>query len=157
MDANQAAQATELWTRCEAGQLSLLSLFEQNLQERCGMGYLWFRVLDNLAPHPDGLRLQDLAESVFHSQSGTTRLVDRLAKEGLLVRRNCQADRRVVYAVLTEAGRARHGEAKRVWDALVGARFWDKLDPAQRRALAEIGQIMREAGAQPLCPQSLGA
>ena len=56
-------------------------------------------------------RAQDLAEAVHLSQSALSRLVDRLARHGLVERCGCDVDRRGVYVVLTEAGERRHAEA----------------------------------------------
>src|SRR3712207_729935 len=52
------------------------------------------------------LRMAELADSVLLSRSGVTRLVDRLEREGLLVRDACDTDGRGLFAVLTEIGRA---------------------------------------------------
>jgi DNA-binding MarR family transcriptional regulator len=49
-------------------------------------------------------RMAELADRVLLSRSGTTRLVDRLEREGLLVRDTCSDDGRGTYAVLTDAG-----------------------------------------------------
>jgi hypothetical protein len=56
-------------------------------------------------------RAQDLADAVHLSQSALSRLVDRLARHGLVERCGCEGDRRGVYVVLTEAGQQRHAEA----------------------------------------------
>src|SRR5829696_31675 len=50
------------------------------------------------------LRMAELADSVLLSRSGVTRLVDRLEREGLLVRDTCVDDGRGLYAVLTKQG-----------------------------------------------------
>ncbi|HZB77629.1 MAG TPA: MarR family transcriptional regulator [Solirubrobacteraceae bacterium] len=50
------------------------------------------------------LRMAELADSVLLSRSGVTRLVDRLEREGLLVRDTCVDDGRGLYAVLTPKG-----------------------------------------------------
>jgi DNA-binding MarR family transcriptional regulator len=50
------------------------------------------------------LRMAELADSVLLSRSGVTRLVDRLEREGLLVRDTCVDDGRGLYAVLTAKG-----------------------------------------------------
>src|SRR4051812_36461012 len=49
-------------------------------------------------------RMAELADSVLLSRSGMTRLVDRLEREGLLVRDTCTDDGRGCFAVLTEKG-----------------------------------------------------
>jgi DNA-binding MarR family transcriptional regulator len=71
-----------------------------------------FEVLDRLAECSEGkCRAQELAESVHLSQSALSRLVDRLAKNGLVERCACDMDRRGIYAVLTAEGQRRHDEA----------------------------------------------
>ena len=52
------------------------------------------------------LRMNELAERVVYSRSGLTRLVDRLAAEGLVRRQKCGRDRRGIYCILTDEGRA---------------------------------------------------
>jgi DNA-binding MarR family transcriptional regulator len=50
------------------------------------------------------LRMAELADAVLLSRSGMTRLVDRLERDGLLVRDTCASDARGCFAVLTPAG-----------------------------------------------------
>ena len=58
-----------------------------------------------LAAAPEGrLRMIDVSQSLRLSKSGVTRLVDRLADRGLVLRAACPSDRRVVYAGLTDQG-----------------------------------------------------
>src|SRR5258708_38069784 len=85
---------------------------ERELGERHGLRISDFEVLERLA-ESDGrkFRAQDLAEAVHLSQSALSRLVDRLARHGLVERCGCDVDRRGVYVVLTEAGEKRHAEA----------------------------------------------
>ena len=51
------------------------------------------------------LRMSDLAASVVLSQSGLTRLVDRLVRAGSVERTRCESDRRGLNAELTAPGR----------------------------------------------------
>jgi DNA-binding MarR family transcriptional regulator len=67
-----------------------------------------YDVLVQLVEAPEGrLRMTELAERVLLSRSGLTRLVDRLAADGLVERQSCPSDARGTFTVLTEAGRAR--------------------------------------------------
>lgn len=50
------------------------------------------------------LRMTELAERVLLSRSGLTRLVDRLARDGLVAREACPDDARGTLAVLTDLG-----------------------------------------------------
>ncbi len=56
-------------------------------------------------------RAQELAEAVHLSQSALSRLIDRLARSGLVERCLCDNDRRGIFVTLTEAGQQRHAEA----------------------------------------------
>lgn len=111
---------TQVWDALVATPFGLYSLWEQRLQSVSGLPALSFHVLQTLADAPEGrLRLQELAEAVRHSQSGTTRLVDRLEKEGLVARHSCQSDRRVTWAVLSEKGISLYAHVLPEWQAFL--------------------------------------
>jgi DNA-binding MarR family transcriptional regulator len=82
----------------------LRSHFEAQLdQHRLSM--VEFEVLMRLARTPGHrLRMTDLAAQTSLSTSGVTRVVDRMDRDGLIVREACASDRRSSYAVITEAG-----------------------------------------------------
>src|ERR1700710_508129 len=85
----------------------------QALGELHGVGVHEFEGLEHLAAADEGkARIQELSEAVSLSQSALSRLVARLEREGLVDRCMCPNDRRGVYALLTDAGRARHAEAR---------------------------------------------
>ena len=82
------------------------------------------------------LRMSDLAAAVVLSQSGLTRLVDRLVLAGAVERTRCETDRRGLNAELTAAGRARLAEARPTHLAGVRARFVDRFDELELGVLA---------------------
>jgi MarR family transcriptional regulator, 2-MHQ and catechol-resistance regulon repressor len=53
------------------------------------------------------MRRVDLAERLILTASGVTRMLDGLERAGYVDRDTCATDRRVTYAVLTEAGLAK--------------------------------------------------
>jgi DNA-binding MarR family transcriptional regulator len=72
----------------------------------------WYDVLLQLAEAPDRrLRMAELADRVLLSRSGLTRLVDRLVREGLVVRKPYPGDARGMWTVLTDAGLRRLRQA----------------------------------------------
>lgn len=98
---------------------------ERELQVRHGLGVSEFEVLEWLAVHgKDDCRMQELSEGVHLSQSALSRLVGRLEADGLVHRKTCQADRRGIYACITEEGRGRY-EAARPTQRTVLAATWD--------------------------------
>ncbi|WP_051385358.1 MarR family winged helix-turn-helix transcriptional regulator [Actinokineospora inagensis] len=71
-----------------------------------------FETLDRLiGPGGDSLRMQDLAASMYLSQSALSRTVARLERAGMVERSLCQSDRRGVFVCVTAEGRARHHAA----------------------------------------------
>ena len=84
------------------------------------------------------LRMSDLADAIVLSPSGLTRLVDRLARRGLLRRERCEADSRVVYAAITEAGFEKLLEATPTHLDGIGRLFWAHLSDEQAGELAAI-------------------
>jgi DNA-binding MarR family transcriptional regulator len=59
------------------------------------------------------MRRIDLAERLILTASGVTRLLDGLEQAGYVDRDSCASDRRVTYAVLTDAGLAKLREASK--------------------------------------------
>jgi DNA-binding MarR family transcriptional regulator len=98
---------------------------ERELQTAHGLGVSEFEVLEWLAVHgKDDCRMQELSEGVHLSQSALSRLVGRLEADGLVFRKLCQADRRGIYACITDEGRSRY-EAARPTQRAVLAATWD--------------------------------
>jgi DNA-binding MarR family transcriptional regulator len=82
------------------------------------------------------LRMAELADSVLLSRSGVTRLVDRLEREGLLVRDTCTSDGRGCFAVLTPRGEALLARARPTHLEGVRRRFLDHFSEPELRTLA---------------------
>lgn len=104
-----------------------------------------FEVLLRLSQAPDRrMRRVDLAEQVLLTASGITRLLDGLESAGYVERGTCATDRRVVYAVLTEAGQAKlHAAASDHFaqvEELFGARFGEDELTTLADLLARLGE-----------------
>jgi DNA-binding MarR family transcriptional regulator len=107
-----ADAAVTAWRELAACHAAISAALERELGERHGLCVSDFEVLERLAESPERKwRAQDLANAVHLSQSALSRLVDRLAKTGLVQRYACDLDRRGIDVVLTDAGARRHDEA----------------------------------------------
>lgn len=96
-----------------------------------------YDVLVRLARAPQrSLRMTELARRVMMSPSGLTRVVDRLADEGLVDRRRDSEDARVVFARLTERGRDRVRRAAQTHVRGIREHFTRRLSQAQLRNVA---------------------
>jgi DNA-binding MarR family transcriptional regulator len=84
---------------------ALVRALDAELDEAHALPLTHYDVLIYLRSAPRRrLRMAELADSVLLSRSGVTRLVDRLERDGLLVRDTCDSDGRGCFAVLTDKG-----------------------------------------------------
>lgn len=98
-----------------------------------------YEVLLRLSRAPDRrMRRVDLAGEVLLTASGITRLLDGLERAGLVERASCADDRRVVYAVITEAGLEKLQAASATHVPQVEGLFSSRLDPEQLGVLAAL-------------------
>jgi DNA-binding MarR family transcriptional regulator len=84
------------------------------------------------------MRMCDLASSVILSRSGLTRLVDRLERDGLLVRESCASDARGAFAKLTPAGHEKLAAARATHLAGVRSLFLSHLSDEERDVLGSV-------------------
>jgi DNA-binding MarR family transcriptional regulator len=90
------------------------------------------------------MRRVDLAASVLVTASGITRILQGLERDGLVESRNCDQDRRVSYACLTEAGLERFRAARATHLDGVERLFLDRLSDEERDVLASVFQRLSE-------------
>ncbi|NRQ39712.1 MarR family transcriptional regulator [Nonomuraea sp. NN258] len=135
----------ELWV----GVVRLHARVEHELAaalQRHGLGLSEYRALCHLSTSGAGeLRMQDLADLLGLNQSSVTRLVARLEKAGLTRRDLCPDDRRGVYTVITDAGRARKDEATGAYEGTLTA-VLDRLSAEQ--GLGGLVAALRRAGSE---------
>ncbi|MGH2466816.1 MAG: MarR family winged helix-turn-helix transcriptional regulator [Candidatus Limnocylindrales bacterium] len=111
---------------------------EAELQEDQALSLADYDALLQLARVEGGrLRMNELAGRLLLTRSGVSRLVDRLALDGYVVRARCSSDARGAFAVLTPAGRARLDRAAPTHLRGVATHFLAGLEPlpeAEREA-----------------------
>jgi DNA-binding MarR family transcriptional regulator len=91
----------------------IIERIEQDLDAQKRVPLTTYDVLIALFEAPEKkLRFKELTGKIILTKSGITRLVDRLEKEGLIVREKDEQDRRGLYAVLTPAGES---ELRKAW------------------------------------------
>ena len=102
-----------------------------------GLPLTSYEVLINLQAAPGRRRrMAELADSVLLSRSGTTRLVDRLERDGLLERDTCDSDGRGCFAVLTDRGEELLSKARATHLEGVRERFLRHFEPAEHEQMA---------------------
>jgi DNA-binding MarR family transcriptional regulator len=135
---NFTDQELEAWHGFLRTHATLVRELDEELTERHGLPLSSYDVLIQLADAPDGmLRMSHLADAVLLSRSGLTRLVSRLAGQGMIERVECKNDARGSFAAITDYGRERLAEARATHRAGVRERFLDRLSEREQRQLAK--------------------
>lgn len=117
----------------------VIRTLERELQDEQRLALTDYDVLVQLARAEDRrMRMSDLADGLLLSRSGATRLVDRLAAEGLVERVMCDTDRRGQWASLTDAGLERLRRATPAHLRGVAKHFLDRLSDDDVAALERI-------------------
>ncbi|HTJ71414.1 MAG TPA: MarR family transcriptional regulator [Actinospica sp.] len=116
---------------------------DQQLKDESGLTHVQYEVLSRLSEAPNReLRMTELAETLFTTQSGTTYQISQLEKAGYVRRRECRGGPRGVWAVLTDAGfevlkQAAPGHVRAVRKLLI-----DVLTPDEISAVADgLGRV----------------
>jgi DNA-binding MarR family transcriptional regulator len=140
------AQATReriaAWMNLQQANRVIQGLLEARLDAEARLSWPEFEVLWRLqiaAEHP--LRMNQIAAQLIGSPSGTTRIADRLEREGLIARETPKDNRRVVEVKLTARGRTTLARADRVFREALEETFASHLSEAE---LASLRHIMRK-------------
>lgn len=125
---------------------AMVKALDAELEAQHGLQLSTYEVLSYVADADDGrMRMCDLAASVLLSRSGLTRVVDRLAREGLVQRVACNDDARGAYATLTPAGRELLDAARATHLAGVRAFFLERFSESELDALGGAWNRVLEA------------
>ncbi|SDO22125.1 DNA-binding transcriptional regulator, MarR family [Actinacidiphila guanduensis] len=136
----QAAELALLqqWHGLHSGVRRLTDDLLADVEERQGLAPSSFQALMFLVTAPgQAAPMNQLSAALGFSTAGTTKVVDRLAEAGLVERRPSDADRRVVYTALTEAGAKSVREASGVLVRALRSRVLEPLGEDRFRAIAE--------------------
>jgi DNA-binding MarR family transcriptional regulator len=124
---------------------TMLRRISRDLEEADMPPLTWYDVLAALRDAPEGqLRQVEIAERVLLSNSGLSRLVDRIAEKGLVERRVCETDRRAFFVALTDEGREM---LDRMWPVYARGIAEDFL-PALGSNSCEIRATLERIGAE---------
>jgi DNA-binding MarR family transcriptional regulator len=124
---------SRLWDRVEA-----------QMRKDHGLTMARYDVLAQLVNAGGRLGLSDLASSILLSQSGVSKLLDRMERANLVRRDPDPRDARAAFAAITPRGRSMVMEARQGHHDLLQQVFGDSLDD---RDLADLVRIMSQIGA----------
>ena len=136
------------WYAQAAMNARLMERLSAEMERRTGLPAAWFEVLANLKGGP--VRMNALADALFVSRGGATRLVARMEEAGLVEREIPASDRRATYAQITEKGRAAIERALPVHFELVDQFYGRHLEPGDAEAILGIAARVSEAQGWPV-------
>lgn len=129
------------WRAFLGAHLLVTRRLDEELRAEHDLSLAEYDTLLAIAWAPDRrIRMRSLADSIFLSKSGVTRLIDRLVADGLVERSACVSDARGAEAVLTKAGLERLRSASATHLRGIDAHFLDAVDPTD---LAAVERAMR--------------
>lgn len=145
------APEEQLWRALAEVIITLPRALDEEFVREAGVTMTEYGLLVALSEAPDReLRLSDLAAVVSLSLSRISRLVDSMAKRGLVSRRKCSEDKRGSLAVLTDQGLAALKAAYPGHLNRVRTYVFDQLDADKVKAMGpiitQIARALREGG-----------
>src|SRR3954463_7324621 len=130
---------------------ALVKALDAELLAAHGLPLTSYEVLINLQAAPGRRRrMAELADGVLLSRSGTTRLVDRLERDGLINRDVCDSDGRGCFAVLTDDGDAVLAKARATHLEGVRERFLRHFGPTELEQMATWWDRVMPGAAAPV-------
>ena len=138
----------EAWLSLLRAHTKLTALVSRDLEEACGISLAWYDVLFQVSVATGArLRMHEVAAAVLLSQSGLTRLVDRMETAGLVRRTAVSGDRRSLHVQVTPAGRTLVAKSRRIVRQSVEQHFGRHLGEKEvatiRDSLARVAAIQR--------------
>jgi MarR family transcriptional regulator, multiple antibiotic resistance protein MarR len=113
----------------------LYNAIEQRVKAEAGVGAGHFELLRYVRDHPDA-RVADLASAFAIGVGTTSKIVDRLEKQGWVERRPNPANRRSSLLALTPAGESVVSRAEPVWQTTIQQVLGGAVAPDELTALS---------------------
>lgn len=116
----------------------LLSKLSVELEAELGVSALEHEFLTQIKRGRGEIRMTDLAENLWVSKAGVTKVVDRLEASGLVERSPSPEDRRVIVVGLTPAGEDLFASSRRLLRAFARTHFASRLTVREIERLETI-------------------
>jgi DNA-binding MarR family transcriptional regulator len=139
MPRNPSDAVTKAWARLIRARELVVGAVEAELKAAGLPPLAWYDVLLELTRAPGGrLRPFEIEKQTLLAQYNLSRLLDRLAKEGLVTRAPHEDDARGQWVVITEKGRALQARTWKVYARSIQRHVGEKLDDKAANTLADL-------------------
>jgi len=130
---------TKAWARLIRARETVVGAVERDLKAAGLPPLAWYDVLLELTHAPGGrLRPFEIEKETLLAQYNLSRLLDRLEKEGLIVREPCGDDGRGQWVAITDKGRALQARTWKAYARALQKHVGDKLDDKAATQLADL-------------------
>jgi DNA-binding MarR family transcriptional regulator len=146
---------TDLWFSFVRAHRLMIRDVESRLAAAKLPAYAWYDVLWGLESGHEGTRrMHELADALAIERYNLTRLVDRLEKEGLVVRMRSPEDGRAAFATITEEGRALRKKMWKVYESAVSEHFLSQFSTDEQNTFsAALDKVAAAARAHKALPR----
>ena len=139
MNVKLPASVVEAWASLVRTERTLLDKVEEHLKRARLPPLDWYHVLHEIDRSPKGmLRQTGVQDRTQMAQYSVCRLVDRLEREGLVERHQCQQDGRNNVIAITAKGRALRRAMWPVYAAAIEEHFGARLTPEEAQQLSGL-------------------
>jgi DNA-binding MarR family transcriptional regulator len=146
-----SSEEQEIWRAYLTSTVEFTSYIDRQLRRDSGMPMAYYEILVRLSDAEGRrLRMSDLADVSLSSRSRLSHAVAALEKNGWVVRRPADGDRRGWVCELTDEGFAALAEAAPGHVTAVREKLFDVLTPEQLATLRDVGRAI-SAGLREEC------
>jgi DNA-binding MarR family transcriptional regulator len=139
MTAKPSQAVIEAWASLVRAERALLDRVEENLKQASLPPLDWYHVLHEVDRSPKGmLRQSGVQDRTQLAQYNVCRLVDRLEREGLVERHQCQLDGRSNVLAITTKGRDVRRAMWPIYASAIEQHFGARLSQAEAEQLARL-------------------
>ena len=126
------------WARLVRASQSVVGAIETDLKQAGFPPLDWYDVLLELERAGGARRPREIAKHTLFARYSVTRLVDRMERDGLVVRNACPDDARGQVVQLTDRGRRLRSQMWPVYAAAIQSHFADRLNSSQTEQLSRL-------------------
>lgn len=131
-----------MFTALVRAETRLYNTVAEHLKAQTGIAAGHFELLRYVRDHPDA-RVADVASAFAIGVGTTSKIVDRLEKQGWLERHPNPANRRSSLLALTPEGESGVSRAEPVWQAAIHEILCETITPAQLATLSHALEALR--------------
>ncbi len=142
--------AETAWIALIRGQQRALSSIEDELKAAGFPPLVWYDILLELDRSPEGaLRNRDIEARMLLARYSVTRLLERMAADGLVNRRPCDDDARGVIARITPKGRRLRRSMWKTYERAIVRHFAAQYTKKEAKILGDLLARLSNGGAAP--------